>query len=244
MERAGIKEADTVTAAIQECLDLGYFIQHQAGDDETTASSKYAYSLNTEFELTAVVEQKDVTEFQSPESQAAFQILVEFGREMGADPDLVLARAAVTRNDAAAVKAWIETGREMTHLQKPARFETVLQRLLDQVPPLPIGVFALDFQDDLDDDRDEPKPPVSDAATGQELWQATLKTIKGKVRKSKFRYLEPTQALEMTANALTVAVPNKRTKEWLEEGQLADLVQQTLDSVAGKPIELLFVVNN
>jgi hypothetical protein len=62
------------------------------------------------------------------------------------------------------------------------------------------------------------------------------------MRKSRFKWLKPTQGVDLDAGTLTVAVPNKRTKEWLEEGQVATVVRQTLESVAGEATELTFVV--
>jgi chromosomal replication initiation ATPase DnaA len=41
---------------------------------------------------------------------------------------------------------------------------------------------------------------------------------------------------------LVVSVPNQRTKEWLEEGQLAATVREAANSAAGKPLKLVFRV--
>jgi hypothetical protein len=94
-----------------------------------------------------------------------------------------------------------------------------------------------------DDEDHAPAESAPDAPAADELWQATLEQLKSQMRKSRLKWLKPTQGVGLVAGTLTVAVPNKRTKEWLEEGQVATTVQQTVETVAGEAIELTFVVS-
>jgi hypothetical protein len=251
MEKTGIKEREALESAIQECLEAGYLLRHQVGQDAESGQPLYAYALNTEFEMRPpeirLAEEEEVIPALSPEGESAFQALLDFGREMEADPDPAIVQQAVTRNEADAVLAWIETGREMTHLEGPARFQTVVERLLDRVPPLLMPTLMPDQQrdavhggDDLPAEEPEGEPDVFRA---HELWQATLGELQSQMRKSKFKWLTPTQAVELAGDTLTVAAPNERTKEWLETGQFATTIKQTLEAVAGEPMELKFVVS-
>jgi predicted transcriptional regulator len=55
MEKAGIGSRHTVSRAVNECLEAGYLIRHEAGR-ANTGKPIYAYSLNTEYELTVSAE--------------------------------------------------------------------------------------------------------------------------------------------------------------------------------------------
>lgn len=247
METTGIKEREALESAIQECLEAGYLVRYRAGQDAESGQPLYAYALNTEFEMRppeiGPVEEEQVIPVLSPEDESTFQALLDFGRDMEADPDPGLVQQAVTRNEADAVLAWIETGREMTHLEGPARFQTVVERLLDRVPPLLVPALTPDQQRDAVHEGDDLPTGEPDVARAHELWQATLGELQSQMRKSKFKWLTPTQAVELAGGTLTVAAPNARTKEWLETGQFATTIQQTLEAVAGEPMELKFVVS-
>jgi hypothetical protein len=258
-EKTGIEDSDALCAAIEECVEVDYLVRHQIGEDARSGQPVFAYTLNTEFEMRDVKAApreslkartepaKKDSAFPSPESESAFQALVDFAREMEADPDVTVLREITIESDAAAVLAWIETGREMTHLEKPARFQTAVARLRDKVPPLPMAMLAPEVQPGAAHAGEVEAPAVPheepDATGAQELWQATLEALKADLRRSTYRWLEPTHAVALIENHLTVGVPNKRTKEWLEEGMLTATVQETLESMAGKPIEVTFVVN-
>ncbi len=265
IEKTGAKGQGTIADAIQECLDEGYLLRHQIGKDEQSGKPLYAYYLNTEFELedlvsdpllekvvqaeSAVAPQVDLLEEEeeeeveivlSPEQQDAYFALLDFGYDVGAGVDLDLTREAVARNSADAVLSWIETGQSMDHLKRPARFQTVLERLVDRVPPLP----SLDFEE-VEAEAAEPEPESEAAAfSAAELWSATLEELSSRVRKSKLTWLKPTKAVELSDGRLTVAAPNKRTRDWLEEGQLTETIQQAVETVAGESVELNYVVGN
>jgi hypothetical protein len=263
IERTGAKGQGTIADAIQECLDEGYLLRHQIGKDEQSGKPLYAYYLNIEFELEDLVsdpllekvveagsvvtppvdlleeEEEKIEIVLSPEQQDAYFALLEFGYDMGAGVDLDLTREAVARNGADAILAWIETGQSMNHLKRPARFQTVLERLIDRVPPLP----SLDFEEEPEVKAAVPEPEVASLGAA-ELWSATLEELSSRVRKSKLTWLKPTKAVEFSNGTLTVAAPNKRTQEWLEEGQLAETIQQAVETVAGESIELNYVVGN
>jgi hypothetical protein len=51
-----------------------------------------------------------------------------------------------------------------------------------------------------------------------------------------------TRIIELTSTALVVAVPNTRTKEWLETGKVAETVQTAFGSSGGFGLKLEFVV--
>ncbi len=257
-ERTGIEDFDALYAAIEECVDAGYLVRHQLGKKARSGQPVPAFTLNTEFEMgdveaapresleTGAEQAEKDSALASAESESAFQALVAFAREMETDPNVTLLRKIAAESDGAAVLAWIETGREMTHLEKPARFQTALARLRDKVPPLPMAVLAPYIEPSAAHAGEVAAPRVPqqepDAVGAQKLWQATLEALQADLRRSTFRWLEPTRAVALAGGHLTVAVPNKRTKEWLEEGQLTATVQETLESMAGKPIELTFVV--
>jgi hypothetical protein len=252
----GIQDQDAVTKALDECLAAGYLVRQPDEQDDVSGQPRRIYTLNTAFEIggaeaaplgleTKRVQEKDTPVLPSPEHERAFQALMDYATEMEADAAPEMVQAAVIGNDADAVLAWIETGREMTHLAKPERFQTIVHRLLDRVPPLPMMAMAPDPQPGTAQDQEDPAPSESapDALAADELWQATLEQLRSQMRKSRLKWLKPTRGVGLVAGTLTVAVPNKRTKEWLEEGQVATTVQQTLESVAGESIELTFVVS-
>lgn len=250
----GIQDPDALAKALDECLAVGLLVRHP--DEQKSGQTRLLYALNTEFEIVRVepvtvgpeteqMQEMPALAFPSPEHEHAFQALMDYGSEMEVDPNPERVHAAVIDNDPDAVLAWIETGREMSHLAKPKRFETVVQRLLDKVPPLPLAAFGPDLQPDAAHEDGEIAPPElqSDDPAAEQLWQATLEQLESQVRKSKLKWLLPTRGVEFTAGTLTVAVPNKRTKDWLQEGQLAATIQQALESVAGEPIGLTFIVS-
>jgi len=250
----GIQDPDALAKALDECLAVGLLVRYP--DEQESGKSRFLYALNTAFEIgevepvtvgpeTEQVQEMPALAFPSPEHERAFQALIDYGSEMEADPNLERVHTAVINNDPDAVLAWIETGREMSHLVKPKRFETVVQRLLDRVPPLPLAAFTPDLQPGTahEDGDIAPLDSQPDAPAAEELWQATLEQLESQVRKSKLKWLRPTRGVEFIAGKLTVAVPNKRTKDWLQQGQLATTVQQALESVAGEPIELAFIVS-
>lgn len=242
IEKTGIEERGAIERAIKECLDASYLVHCQADQDAQLAEPLDVYALNVEFETRGPIAEAeplaDSTPFE-PENERAFQALLDFGREMGVEPEPAPVREAVTRNDAGAVLVWIEIGREMTNLEKRARFQTVVKRLLDQVPPLPLAMLDLDSQSHPIPPAEEPE---SDVVVARELWQATLEELRTQMRKSKFMWLKPTQGIKLAEGTLTVTAPNKRTKEWLETGQFATNIRETLEAVAGEPIALAFVV--
>jgi hypothetical protein len=246
MEKTGIKEQDAVERAIEECLNARYLVRRQADRDADLAETVYV--LNVEFEPSApVADVEPVADGTplGPEAERAFQALLDFGREMEVDPDLALAREAVTRSDADAVLAWIEMGREMTNLEMRARFQMVVQRLLDQVPPLPLAMLEPDtepYSASLTETAEPKDQAGSDDSEAHELWQATLDGLKSQMRKSQFKWLKPTQGIELKDGVLTVAAPNQRVKEWMETGAFATNIKDTFDELVTDPVELMFVV--
>jgi hypothetical protein len=150
-------------------------------------------------------------------------------------------QAAIGQNELEAVLAWIETGREMTDRDGPARFQTVVQRLLQRIPPLPRELLAPEPDDQPA--QAVPAPSKAPRMTAEGLWQATLTALEARVRKSKMQWFRPTKGEALRGRTLVVSVPTQRTKEWLEEGQLSDLVKETLSEIAGSPIVLVFEVN-
>jgi hypothetical protein len=240
MEKTGIKEQDAIERAIKECLDARYLIRGQADPD--------AYTLNAEFEPGApVVEAEPVADDVplGPEEERAFQALLDFGREMEVDPDLALVREAMVKNDANAVLAWIEMGRGMVNLEMASRFQTVVARLLDQVPPIPLAMLELDIEATPAPPKeaaDEDAPSEPDDSAARELWQATLEALQSQMRKSKFKWLKPTRGIELAGGVLTVAAPNERVKDWIETGVFATNIKETLETVAAEPVELALIV--
>jgi hypothetical protein len=239
MEKTGIKEQDAIEQAIKECLDVGYLIQDQADQD--------AYVLNAEFKLyTPVAEDElEVDEVPlDPEEERALQALLDFGREMQVDPDLTVIREAVIKSDADAVLAWIDLGRGMLNLETGVRFQTVVARLLDQVPPIPLAILEMEEYSPVPPEEavDEDGPSESDDPEAYELWQTTLEELRSQMRKSKFKWLKPTRGIELADGVLTVAVPNERVKEWMETGVFAPNIKETLETVAAEPVTLTLVV--
>ncbi len=222
---AGIEELTTTGQAVQECLAAGYLVHRQLQGVDV-------FALNTAFEWQAP--QAYIT--LSEEHERALEALLNFAAETGVEPDVNEARLAVSRNEPEAVGAWIETVRAMTHLQAPERYKTVLARLLDQIPPLPIQALA--FEEELE----TPPGPSAPGEDPAELWQAVLDDLRPRIKRNLFQWLKPTRGLKFANNVLTVSAPNKRTQEWLETGQLSDEIRSTAATVAGRPITLRFVV--
>ena len=232
MRQSGITETDVAQNALQECLTAGYLLRRQIGSQEG-ARDAYALNLAYAFDPAAGEVQVDLPAL-TPEEEQAFQALLAFGQEMDVDPAPEEVQAAVSGNALDAVLAWIETGREMTHLPTPERFRTVAARLLEHVPPLFVPVFEADQGGDKGG-----MPDVRDPAA---LWQATLDQLRPQLKKSQFKWLKPTQGIQLSGGTLTVAVPTRRSQEWLEEGVLTDTIQQALEAVTGKATELVFIV--
>ncbi|HNT75375.1 MAG TPA: hypothetical protein PKH77_10185 [Anaerolineae bacterium] len=267
MQNSGIPERRDADKAVQECLYAGYLTEHPENAD----ASQPRYALNLSFEApSALIEEQpepasskrqSATAKSKPEAksaaapatklpalsadqQSALEAVLAFGREMSVTPDEAQAREAVLANTAKDVTAWLELGHRMTNLSGTARFQTVLQRLLAKVPPMPLSMLADD--DDLEDfappaDLPEPAAPAGDASAEQ-LWEETLDALRPQMRSNLFKFFKPTRAIELTPTALVVAVPNTRTKDWLETGKVAETVQTAFSSSGGFGLKLEFVV--
>ncbi len=235
MEKTGIKKQAAVEKAIKECLDASYLVRE--ADADTCA-------LNIEFEPDAPVTEAEQVPL-GPEEERALQALLDFGREMKVDPDLTSVRDAVLKSNADAVLAWIEMGRGMVNLEMGVRFQTVVARLIDQVPPLPLAMLEMDMESDAAPPKeaaDKDDSSESDDAKAHELWQATLEELKSQMRKSNFKWLKPTRGIKLAGGVLTVAVPNERVKEWMETGVFATNITETLETVAAESVTLTLVV--
>ncbi len=236
-EKTGIKEPGLIGKALRECVDAGYLLLSQAGEPATD------FVLNREVELRPLAPTEDKIEKivpLRPGLESAFQALLGFGREMGATADLALVRRAVVDNGADAVADWIAVGRLMTHLEPPARFKTVLERLLQGVPPLPLSMLAPEELAEVEEGVPIVKKNVHDLSAS-DLWEAILDELRSKMRSSKFKFFESTVGAKLENDVLTVEAPNERTREWLETGQLADTIVETAKSVTWPTLTLKFI---
>jgi hypothetical protein len=238
-EKTGIKESGVIGKALRECVDAGYLLLDQSGEPTTD------FVLNREVELKPITPAEDKTEKivpLRPDLESAFQALVGFSREVGATADLALVRRAVVDNGADAVADWIAVGRLMTHLDPPARFKTVLERLLQGVPPLPLSMLAPEELAEVEEAvmADEREVEVHDLSAS-ELWETILEELSTKMRSSKFKFFESTTGVALKGDELTVEAPNERTREWLETGQLAETTVETAKEVAWPALTLKFV---
>jgi hypothetical protein len=236
-EKTGIKAPGAIGKALRECVDAGYLLLDQSGDPTTD------FVLNLRCEIKPLASGEDTAEKippLRPGLESAFQALISFAREMGAVPDLALVRRAVVDNGSDAVADWIAVGRVMTHLEQPARFKTVLERLLQGVPPLPLSMLA---PEELSDVEESPVPAKTDTRTlsAAELWEAALNELRSKMRSSKFKFLEATVGTALENGVLTVEASNERTREWLETGQLADTIRETFKALTQGAVTLQFV---
>lgn len=235
-EKTGIKESGLIGKALRECVDAGYLLLDQSGEPTTD------FVLNREIELKPLTPAEDKTEKivpLRPDLESAFQALVSFSREMGATADLALVRRAVVDNGADAVADWIAVGRLMTHLDPPARFKTVLERLLQGVPPLPLSMLAPEELAEVG----EVAPVVTKEAhdlSAAELWEAILDELRSKMRSSRFKFFESTVGVALENDVLTVEAPNERTREWLETGQLAETIVEAAQAVGWPALTLQF----
>lgn len=236
-EKTGIKESGLIGKALRECVDAGYLLLDQSGEPTTD------FVLNREVELKPLTPAEDRTEKivpLRPDLESAFQALVGFSREMGATADLSLVRRAVVDNGADAVADWIAVGRLMTHLDPPARFKTVLERLLQGVPPLPLSMLGPEELAEVG----EAVPVVAKEAhdlSAAELWEAILDALRSKMRSSRFKFFESTVGIALENDVLTVEAFNERTREWLETGQLAETIVETAGDVTWPELTLKFV---
>jgi len=283
MQNSGIPERKVIDRALQECVYASYLVEHS----ENKKASQPHYALNLNFVMPDLLTeppveaekapapkrepksksatQKSVSPALPPEKQPAFESLMAFGSKMGTTPDRAQVQKAVAMNTVDAVSAWIELGHGMTNQDKAARFQTVLERLLAGVPPLPLSMLTQD-----DEYAVPPAPeteaapetvttPEAEAAAAPEaaaaseavaappgdataLWDATLEALRPQMRNSLFKWFKSTTVVDLTETTLVVAAPNKRTREWLETGQLASTIQETFASVSGGGIELKFIV--
>ena len=238
-EKTGIKESGIIGKALRECVDAGYLLLDQSGEPTTD------FVLNREVELKPLAPAEDKTEKivpLRPDLESAFQSLLGFGREMGATADLALVRRAVVDNGADAVADWIAVGRLMTHLESAARFKTVLERLLQGVPPLPLSMLAPEELAEVE----EAVPAKKEAhdLSAPELWGEILEELRTKMRSSKFKFFESTTGVELEGDVLTVEAPNERTREWLETGLLAETTVETAKDVAWPTLTLKFIAKD
>lgn len=263
MQNAGLPERKEVNRALQECVYAGYLIE----DPENQKSSQPNYALNSDFEMRVPVAEVDVeakasanrkppSKRKTRSTKAAAktsdlsEALLNFGRDMGIEPDPDEVQKAMSANDESAITAWIELGHRMTNLSKAARFKTVIERLQAGVPPMPLSMLAPDdsFKQATIETTSDDEGSQNDAAVSQEdavaLWDEMLQALRSQMRSSMFKWFKPTKAISLTDNVLTVVAPNKRTKDWLEEGQLSSTIQETFASVSGGEITLNFVVES
>ncbi len=235
-EKTGIQAPGALGRALRECVDAGYLLLDQSGDPNTD------FVLNLRCEVKSPAPGEGTVEKippLRPGLEIAFQALVSFAREMGAVPDLSLVRRAVVDNGADAVADWIAVGRVMTHLEPPARFKTVLERLLQGVPPLPLSMLGPEEPTELEGNtsaRQETSPP-----SAAELWQRILDELRTKMRSSKFKFFESTVGIALENGVLTVEAPNERIREWLETGQLAETTRETVKALTQGAVTLKFV---
>jgi hypothetical protein len=237
-EKTGIKESGVIGKALRECVDAGYLLLDQSGEPTTD------FVLNREIELKPLAPAEEKTEKivpLRPDLESAFQALTGFSREMGATADLALVRRAVVDNGADAVADWIAVGRLMTHLDPPARFKTVLERLLQGVPPLPLSMLAPEELAEVEEAVmvAEKEIAVYDLSAS-ELWEAILEELRTKMRSNKFKFFESTTGVALEGDVLIVEASNERTREWLETGQLAEMIVETAQSVTWPSLKLTF----
>jgi hypothetical protein len=236
-EKTGIRESARIGKALRECVDAGYLLLDQSGEPTTD------FVLNREVELKPLTPAEDRTEKiipLRPDLESAFQALVGFSREVGATADLSLVRRAVVDNGADAVADWIAVGRLMTHLEPAARFKTVLERLLQGVPPLPLSMLAPEELSEVEEAAIPAEKEARDLSPA-ELWEAILEELRTKMRNSKFKFFEATVGMTLENDVLTVEAPNERTREWLGTGQLAETTLETARDVAWPALTLKFV---
>ncbi len=236
-EKTGIKAPGAIGKALRECVDAGYLLLDQSGDPTTD------FVLNLRCDIKPFASGEDTAEKippLRPGLEGAFQALIGFAREMGAVPDLSLVRRAVVDNGADAVADWIAVGRVMTHLEPPARFKTVLERLLQGVPPLPLSMLAPEEPEEVGESA-APAKPETRPLSAAELWETVLNELRTKMRSSKFKFFESTVGTALENSVLTVEAPNERTREWLETGQLADTIRETFRALTQGAVTLQFV---
>jgi hypothetical protein len=240
-EKTGIKESGIIGKALRECVDAGYLLLDQSGEPTTD------FVLNREVELKPLAPAEDKTEKivpLRPDLESAFQSLLDFGREMGATADLALVRRAVVDNGTDAVADWIAVGRLMTHLDPPARFKTVLERLLQGVPPLPLSMLAPEELAEVENAAAPVAKKEAHDLSASELWEAILEELSTKMRSSKFKFFESTVGVALEGDELTVEASNERTREWLETGQLAETTVETAKDVAWPALTLKFITGD
>lgn len=264
MQNAGLPERRDAEKALQECVYAGYLAEHA----ENKTSGQPRYGLNTQFEMHMAMPEeapaekpaaktpprpqqqpkKTPTTPLSDKKQETMDALVRFGHEMGVTPDPTQLQSVMQDNSAEAILGWIEMGQGMKHLSKTARFGMVLERLLARVPPVPMSMMGNEMEDE---EEESDTAPVDDAAedagapSGTEaevLWEKTLDALKPQIRSSLFKWFKPTKAVEVNQEALVIATPNVRTKDWLETGQLADTIQQTFTTVSKRKLKIVFIV--
>jgi hypothetical protein len=239
-EKTGMKGSGVIGKALRECVDAGYLLLDQSGEPTTD------FVLNRETELKPLAPAADKTEKMvplRPDLESAFQALVGFGREMGATADFALVRRAVVDNGADAVADWIAVGRLMTHLEPAARFKTVLERLLQGVPPLPLSMLAPEELAEVEGAAMVAEMEAHDLSAS-ELWEAILEELRTKMRSSKFKFFESTVGVALENDVLTVEASNERIREWLETGQLAETIVEAAKVVAWPELTLKFVARD
>ena len=75
-----------------------------------------------------------------------------------------------------------------------------------------------------------------------EVWQATLGELQLQMARETFNtWLKPTQAAELNNGTLTVRVPDGYVQEWLSS-RLLNTIERTVASVAGRELEVKFIV--
>ncbi len=77
----------------------------------------------------------------------------------------------------------------------------------------------------------------------RQVWEAALGALELQVTRANYQtWLKSTVGISLNGNQMVVGVPSAFAKEWLEK-RLLHLIQKTLLSLLGRPVEVQFLVN-
>ncbi len=74
------------------------------------------------------------------------------------------------------------------------------------------------------------------------IWKQSLSLIEPEVAKTNFAFLKWSRPLSLEGNVLTLEVPDRLAKEWMESRYMK-LIEKTLNTVVGEPLSVRLVIS-
>ena len=174
-------------------------------------------------------------------------LLLDLAQDERKPLDLKIARAIVEPYNVEQVSNLVTYARKASSLRDPLAFG--ISRLRSgELPVMPTPDADHDrYAEEAYQENDvgrirEPELVDPKLAETNQLWQAALSEMQLQMTQETFTtWLKPTRVLAHEDSTITIVVENPYAKEWLDH-RLRPIIERTLSSVAGKKLEVEFVV--